>query len=530
MPAIITDQFRILNAETFVKSFVGIGTTGNNNFYTFLAHPDPQFTGVANYGTINWNTTPPDPRDSFQQESVYWDSMLFLKKVQQSDVTRVIPRIDWKAGTTYEMYRGSYDGDDLSPISGSTTLYGSNFYVMNSEFRVYVCINNGANPNSNGEKSLYEPKFIDEQTPQAAGDDGYLWKYMFTISPSDIVKFATAKYIPLPKTWGDNTTAIIKSAAVPGKLETIVIKNFGNNYAVDGNNDKTISDISIDGDGTGALCEVGLNGGKISSVTVTNGGSGYTWARLRFEKDRSGTVETGGGQGTGSVTAGSGAEFEVIVPPPGGHGADVYKELGGYRVMVYSKYENNVDDKADYITDNSFSRVGIVRNPLRYDSTELLNSTTATALGALKLTGVGVSEAIFTNNTKITQTVGLGQTAVAHVASWDKNTSVLKYYQPVGYSTLSAYSYDLHEFISSDESSATIEGGSISNALKTDVDFSSDAITINNKVVNLGQSFTGGVAPPDVKKYSGEIIYIDNRAAITRSDSQKEEVKIVVEF
>ena len=87
MPAIITDQFRILNAETFVKSFVGVGSTGNNNFYTFLAHPNPEYTDVVNYGKTNWNTDIPDPRDSFQQESLYWDSMLFLKKVQENDVT-----------------------------------------------------------------------------------------------------------------------------------------------------------------------------------------------------------------------------------------------------------------------------------------------------------------------------------------------------------------------------------------------------------------------------------------------------------
>ena len=37
MPAVITDQFRISNAETFVQSFVGVGTTANY-YYTFLAH------------------------------------------------------------------------------------------------------------------------------------------------------------------------------------------------------------------------------------------------------------------------------------------------------------------------------------------------------------------------------------------------------------------------------------------------------------------------------------------------------------
>ena len=50
MPAIITDQYRILNAETFVDSFVGIGTTGNNNYYTFLGHPNPKNIDVKNYG------------------------------------------------------------------------------------------------------------------------------------------------------------------------------------------------------------------------------------------------------------------------------------------------------------------------------------------------------------------------------------------------------------------------------------------------------------------------------------------------
>ena len=47
MPAIITDQYRILNAETFVDSFVGIGTTGNNNYYSFLGHPNPKNIDVG---------------------------------------------------------------------------------------------------------------------------------------------------------------------------------------------------------------------------------------------------------------------------------------------------------------------------------------------------------------------------------------------------------------------------------------------------------------------------------------------------
>ena len=65
MPAIITDQYRILNAETFIDSFVGIGTTGNNNYYTFLGHPNPTYTDVPQYGNTRWLSETPNPTDSF---------------------------------------------------------------------------------------------------------------------------------------------------------------------------------------------------------------------------------------------------------------------------------------------------------------------------------------------------------------------------------------------------------------------------------------------------------------------------------
>ena len=53
---------------------------------------------------------------------------------------------------------------------------------------------------------------------------------------------------------------------------------------------------------------------------------------------------------------------------------------------------------------------------------------------------------------------------------------------------------------------------------------------VNGKNESFGQTFTNGIAPPEIKKFSGEIIYVDNRTKITRSESQKEELKIVVEF
>jgi hypothetical protein len=46
----------------------------------------------------------------------------------------------------------------------------------------------------------------------------------------------------------------------------------------------------------------------------------------------------------------------------------------------------------------------------------------------------------------------------------------------------------------------------------------------------LGQEFTNGIGNPEVKKYSGNIIYVDNRPSITRSSTQKEDIKIILQF
>ena len=43
-------------------------------------------------------------------------------------------------------------------------------------------------------------------------------------------------------------------------------------------------------------------------------------------------------------------------------------------------------------------------------------------------------------------------------------------------------------------------------------------------------SFSAGISSAEFNTKSGEIIYIDNRTAIPRSSSQKEDIKIALEF
>ena len=543
MPAIITDQYRILNAETFVDSFVGIGTTGKNNYFTFLGHPDPTNVDDAiGYGDQSWGTIPPDPIDNFDQENRYHDSMLFLKQITSSDVRRVIPRINWQSGTVYEMYRNNYSATNRTPQTSNSSLYGSNYYVVTSEFKVYLCINNGATPtNSEGTTSKVEPTHTSTTVPaqdESGNTDDYQWKYLYTIAPADIVKFVTSTYIPLPEKWGDITNTAIKDAAVDGKLESIIIKRAGT--AQIGNSTsgtKTIT-VPIIGDGSDGKAIVTVSEGVVTRVKLADTNSkNYTYATVRF--DPGAPLD---GQTLSVGTGDNEPQFEVVIPPKGGHGADIYRELGGFRVMVYSKFDNNINDKADYIIGNDFSRVGIIKDPLEFGGTSVLNKRTATSLGALKLKVPSTSSTVLSNvvyktNTKISQysndsTLGIG-TAIGYVASWDSTTGVLRYYQPVGFSTQSVYGYELRNFVgvATAITGAThiIPGQSVDN-LEVDTTFSAESITVGQRSESLGHAFVNGVANSEVKKFSGEIIYIDNRAPVTRTASQKEEVKIVIEF
>ena len=539
MSAIISDQFRILNAETFVKSFTGIGTT-TNVYYTFIGLPNSTDTATGS-GTTDWNTNTPSPKDMFKEQNDYYDTMLALKKVTTQDVRRMVRKINWNSSVKYDMYRHDYNVSNLSPVAGATNLYDANYYVVNTNFQVYICLQNGIDPeHPTGHPSLDEPTFTDLE-PRAAGSsgDGYIWKYLFTISPNDIIKFDSLDFIPVPSNWGnDADTASIKNNAISGEIKIVTITNRGSGYSPAG----TYKNIPILGDGTGGKVSISVGAdGKVSSVDVTNGGSQYTRGTIQFYPSGP-ALEVGGTNLTsiGLNAVGSAstsiATFNIIIPPSGGHGYDVYKELGAYRVLVYSRYENT-GTNPDFIVGNDFARVGIVKNPTTFGSkTELLSSNQVSALGALKLTNPNLGS--YDADIVITQTIGIGSTAVAKVASYDATTGVLKYYQPVGLA-VTAFNYKLLNFKRNSElatgGALTIFGATSGSNLQIQTTYGTSAnpgvtTTVGNRIINLDQNYIEGIANPEVEKYSGEIIYIDNRAAIPRSFTQKEDIKIVLEF
>lgn len=522
MPAIISDRFRLMNAETFVKSFVSVGNTANV-YYTFIGQPnssDPQ----AN-GTLDWSSNVPPPLDGSKEENEIKETILSLKRITNDDVRRVVRKISWTEGNVYEMYKNDYSIYNLTPTTNSSSLYESNFYVVNEDFRVYICLQNGTDPeNLKGRPSIDQPTFVDLE-PRAAGTsgDGYIWKYLYTIKPSEIIKFDSIEFVPVPENWGFEGTESfsVKNNAIDGNIKIVNIKNRGTNYQPIS---KTFANIPILGDGQGGKVTITVDSfGKVSEIFVTDGGTGYTNGTIKFEPGAPGIPSE-------LTNTGTFAQFDVIIPPRGGHGFDIYQELGSYRVLVYSRYKTD-ESNPDIIVGNDFSRVGILKNPEKIGGDPLVESEVS-ALKSLKLAGAATTLTDYAVDSIITQTVSAGTTAIGFVASWDNVTGVLKYYQPVGLAT-SRVGYKINDFTSSPGTggSLIVNGDSISGTtLSIDNSFNGESVVINNRTYQLGSNFVSGISSAEYNTKSGEIIYIDNRQPIPRSKSQKEDIKIVLEF
>ena len=518
MPAIVTDQFRILNAGNFVDSV----SDPNNSYYVFLSLPNP---GVVGFGrSTTWDSNTPNPVDNLNYLSHVKDTMIFGKKISVNDVRRLIRRVDWKQGTVYEMYRHDYSVSNTSPQSNSTRLYDANYYVMNSDYRVYICIDNGASAaNTAGNFSQDEPTFIDLE-PSRAGEsgDGYIWKYLFTVSPSDIIKFDSIEYIPVPNNWMTTTDAQIQAVRENGdslvnenQIKKVYIENQGAGY------NTTDAELDILGDGDGGRVIVDVTGGKITDVTVSSGGKNYSYGRVDLSTINSGATEF--------------AHLIPIIPPSRGHGYNLYEELGTDKVLIYSRFD---DSTKDFPLDTRFAQIGIIKNPTRAGSaTSIFSENQFSNLGGLKLTSVS-NESDAIPGTRIFQTItGVG-TATGYIASFDTETEVLKYYddRSLYYNQNSYDQKDSKDIVSeATKVDFSIGGGTITatNNFSGAIDSTFTGITTTvttTKRVNLASEFNNGISLPEINKGSGEIIYVDNRPRVSRNPRQKEDIKIILEF
>ena len=313
MASIVTTKFRVHNAEQFAEAF---SETSNTIMYLFIgkntAFPDDNNPPTPVNSTANVEYTP-------------WRDMYAAKRITTADVTHAIPRYDWTSGTVYDAYN---DQD-------TNLLESDDFYVITEDYNVYKVLKNAG-----GTASTTKPTGV-STTPFTAAD-GYIWKYMYTVTTAKALKFLTNDYIPVQTLASDDGTDQwdVQTAAIDGGIHVVNVTAGGSAYG-------SAPAVTIAGDGTGATANSTITAGVVTAVTITNPGTGYTRAQVTFAS------------GAAAATA--------VISPKGGHGSNAVEELGGKYIMLNVRLDGT--ESNTFSTANEFRQVGIVRDPYLYGTT-----------------------------------------------------------------------------------------------------------------------------------------------------------------
>lgn len=499
----ITKKFRLHNAKQFYEQFT---ESDPSNIYYFIGRVE-QWPDDLN---------PPLPLDTVEMTDYeIWHSMIAMKRISPSDVSFAVRRIDWENGEVYDSYR--FDQE----------LSTKRFFVLNNIFNVYMCISN-----ANGAPSTIQPTSV--STSPFTTADGYVWKFLFTINAADALRFLTTLFTPVKTLLVDDGSSQwgVQEAVANGSIGHISVESGGVGYrhtsgtlinantsaatlAVTANTtndiyrDSTIYIVS--GPGAGQLRDIVQYDGGVDriayvnpvfdveptssstyivspKVTVTGDGEDA----LAYSRATDGIVTSIINLDNGAnysfaeaiITAngGSGAVVLPHISPFGGIGADPVTDLAAHNIVMNVRLTG--DEGNTFTTENDYRILGMMVDPLLLVDDSVANSSVYDLTTKLEF---GSPSSEFTKDEQI-----IGDTSGA--------TATVVELQQV----------DL----------LSVHGNRISFA--------------NGEIITGQTSGAAGVitgiTEPEIKKFSGEVLYYEFRPPIQRDLTQQEDTKIILRF
>lgn len=456
MPATITDTLRQQIARDFFERF----EQQTHNYYVGIGRSQP------------WDSqeTVPTPINSPEEVTKLRNALQSIKKVKSTSL--VVPRNNWSNGAIYSPYDDARSGYPTQP-----------YYVKNDNNQVYVCLETGRNRLGVAQPSTVEPTGSNHSSFRTA--DGYVWKFMYTISGARQEQFQSSNFMPVQKQYSidSNSTGIelkqkaVQDSAVGGEVLSIVLTNPGSGYT-------SIPTVTISGNGTDAkaVADIDSATGEVSRIRIKDSahpsgpgttanlahGSGYTIAFVTI---------TGGG--------GTGAKARAILPfSDSGVGADARIDLKSASVMFHTLLEGN---DSDFLLGQDFRQVTLFKDPLNRQGAKVI-SNTASCLDYMRLSS---TLAPFTKDKVIE-----GQTTFARAYIDDIDSDKIYFHQ------------DAETGFTAFQDGEIIE-----------------------ETTGPGQGIIdSALILSEVDRRTGDILYIDNRAPVERTAAQSEDIKIILQF
>jgi hypothetical protein len=432
---------------------------------------DQYYIGIGKSDAYDSSDTVVNPVRTIREERLARENLQSIKIVNATSF--VVTRHNWSTSTIYPAYSDSQAGNS-SPAH----------YVLTDDNDVYIVIQQSKNAAGIAQPSTIKPSYNDAgvaKTKPFQTSDGYIWKYLYTVDATSANNFLSSGFVPIqfsPLVDSSSDTSLsdakrfqaeVRENAVSGAITGALKVSGGSGYT-------SAPTVTVNGTGRTARLVATVSAGEVVKVELDSaeaGGTGYDLAEIVF---------TGGG--------GSGADYRPIITTQKGIGYDPRDDLRSSSIMFNAKPAGT--EGGNFITDQDFRQIVLMKNLEVGDSasgqpTPIFGSTSGIALRSLKLNGV--SAATFTVDNKI---VGGSSGATAFIDGITDSSVFYHQTEATGFKSFS------------DGETATETGGSGTG-------------TVDSAAPNY-----------TIDKFSGEVLYIENRAAVTRSSSQTEDIKVII--
>lgn len=525
----------------------------NNDYYVFVSSiaSDP----LTRVNAVN----------SQYSKNQFLENVLFGKKIFNSDVKFMIKYHPWQKDQVYVQY------DDRE------NLEDQKFYAVvgpnnndSGDYRVFKCLSN-----NNGSPSTTPPNFNPVTVNQIYRTaDGYVWKYMYVITVPEFEAYNAVGYIPLIGNFEIDPTANSNNVVYGSEISDIFVENFIDNagypYVESGvlsgqpGNDGTLvlrspelsqianyysgmvvyinnttgesfvyeidtytydtttglgrtkvkgdprgdgvalnagfqilPRIEISGDGIGAVAVPRIISGRIDSILVLNSGSGYYNITARvidplydFDPDDPFSIDVR-------------ATLRPLLSPQGGHNYNLIDEMHCRHILLYG-YITETDNNQIGVS-NSYSVIGIVKNPEFTADPETANTDSPDVFdNRISITTNDYAKAVV--NSRLTQlNIDGNITFSAKVHSVDETSNTVY----------------LSEYM-----------GPYLNTSNNDISLDPSVVLRNEtgQLIQINSPAANNVIESRYTQRTGTVYFFEDFFPLTRSQTSREEYKLVLEF